>query len=138
MGNEAMRVYLDACAIIYGLEGTNDMRRRVQQWTDRAKSNPNGVILTSRLSRLECRVKPLREGNAALLARYDAFFALQTLSIVDISADVVERATQYRAMHNYRVADAIHLATAVIASADVLLTGDARLAQFGEVRVELL
>jgi hypothetical protein len=33
-------------------------------------------VLTSQLSRLECRSKPLRDGDAEILAQYDALFGL--------------------------------------------------------------
>jgi predicted nucleic acid-binding protein len=92
--------------------------------------------VTSRLSRLECRSKPLRDRNAALLAQYDA--ALATTRIVDVSAAIIERATEMRARYGFRSPDAIHLATAIDEGADVFVTGDAALGRCAEIIVDVL
>jgi uncharacterized protein len=83
-------------------------------------------------------VKPLRAGDAATLATYDAFFTRARLSVFDVSAAVLDRATELRARHGFKVPDAIHLATAIEAGADAFLTGDAGLAKCSGVNVELL
>jgi hypothetical protein len=63
-----MRLYLDACAIIYSIEGLSSVRDVAVRFIDQAEAAP-GLIITSHLSRLECRVRPLREKNEILLAR---------------------------------------------------------------------
>lgn len=93
-------------------------------------------LVTSRISRLECRSKPLRDRNAALLALYDAAFA--TTRIVDVSATIIERATEIRARYGFRSPDAIHLATAIDDGADVFVTGDATLGRCSEITVDVL
>jgi len=45
--------------------------------------------MTSRISRLECRSKPTRDRDAALLARYEAAFA--RTRVVDVTAAIIER-----------------------------------------------
>ena len=105
--------YLDASAIIYLLEGSAAVRARVAALIAAAESDPAGRLLTSRLARLECRVKPLRGGDAAMLATYDAFFTRARLSNLDVSTSVLDRATELRARHGFKVPDAIHLASAI-------------------------
>lgn len=114
--------YLDASAIIYLIEGSASVRAQVAARVVHAEKDPAGRLLASRLSRLEYRVKPLRVGDAALLATYDAFFTRARLSIFDVSAAVLDRATDLRAHHGFKVPDAIHLATAIEAGADTFLT----------------
>ncbi|MGH2585186.1 MAG: type II toxin-antitoxin system VapC family toxin [Dehalococcoidia bacterium] len=133
-----MRLYLDANAIIYSIEAAPPARDAVIARILQAEQAPDGLIITSRLSRLACRVKPLRELDSALLATYDAFFSRRLLKIVEVSAAVIERATELRSRYGFRTPDAIHLATAVEESADVFLTGDTRLSRCTEVRVEVL
>ena len=59
-----MRLYLDANAIIYGVESSPPLRRRVAAWIRQALADEaSGLLITSALSTLECRVKPLREGS---------------------------------------------------------------------------
>ncbi len=131
------RLYLDANSIIYSIEGTLEFRGQALGWIKQAET-ADGVVVTSRRSRLECRVKPLRDGDADLLARFDGLFARDVLEMVDVTSEVIERATELRAAHNFRTPDAIHLASALVAGADVFLTGDRDLAKCPGLKVELL
>jgi predicted nucleic acid-binding protein len=131
-----MRLYLDANPIVYSIEGVPDFRLAALGWIERAEVD--GVVITSRLSRLECRVKPLRDGNMELLELFEGFFARKSLELVEVTAEVIEAATQLRATHNFRAPDAIHLASALVAKADVFLTGDRNLVRCRELRVEVL
>jgi len=97
-----------------------------------------GSLATSRLSRLECRSKPLRAGDLATLAQFDVFFAGVEIVLLDVSAAVVERATELRAKYNLKTPDALHYATAVEVGALVFLTGDRALSRCSEVPVEVL
>jgi predicted nucleic acid-binding protein len=131
-----MRLYLDANSIIYSIEGLPEFREAALAWIGRAESG--GAVLTSRLSRLECRVKPLRDADMDLLQRYDGFFSRSALQWVEITADVVERATELRAQHGFRTPDAIHLASALAVPADVFLTGDRGLIRCPGLDVQIL
>jgi predicted nucleic acid-binding protein len=133
-----MRLYLDACCIIYAIEGLPQFKDPVLGRVIQVQSHPDGVLITSRLSRLECRTKPLRDQRQDLLGYYDGFFSRQPLLISEISAAVIDRATELRAAHGFKAPDAIHLATAIEERADVFLTGDAALARCAAVRVELI
>ena len=90
------------------------------------------------MSRLECRCKPLRQGDAALLALYDAFFASAEVLLLEITPDVVEKATELRAHLNLKTPDAIHLASAILVQASAFLTADRSLARCTEVQVEIV
>jgi predicted nucleic acid-binding protein len=126
--------YLDACCLIYLTEGTPEWRAAVEA---RLKTLPGTTgLVTSRISRLECRSKPLRDREAGLLALYDAAFAKTRL--IEVSEAIIERATEIRATYGLRSADAIHLATAIDVGADVFLTGDGALARCSEIIVDVL
>ena len=58
--------------------------------------------------------------------------------MAEITAEVIEAAAVLRAAHGFRSPDAIHLATAVLAKADVFLAGDGNLARCPGLRVEIL
>jgi predicted nucleic acid-binding protein len=133
-----MRLYLDACAIIYAIEGAEPFHSAVLRRVKEVESLTGGVLLTSRLSLLECRVKPIRQNNTELLSRYNDFFTRTKVEIVEISSAVIDRATTLRAALNFKTADSIHVATAHEAHADVFLTGDASLARCPDVRVDVL
>jgi predicted nucleic acid-binding protein len=72
------------------------------------------------------------------LAQFDVFFAGIELVLAEVSAAVVERATDLRARYNLKTPDAIHYATAVEVRAAVFLTGDRGLARCSELPVEVL
>ena len=133
-----MRIYLDSCVIIYLVEGRQPFERRVAARLAQLRIGTTPLVLTSRLSRLECRTRPLREGNTALLADYETFFAPADLRLIEISAAVVERATDLRARYGFKTPDALHLATAIEERADLFLTGDGALARCAEIQVEVL
>jgi len=97
-----------------------------------------GSLVTSRLTRLECRSKPLRAGDLATLAQFDVFFAGVELILAEVSPAAIERATELRARYKLKTPDAIHYATAVEVGATVFLTGDRALTRCSEVPVEVL
>ncbi len=129
---------LDASALIYLVEGSAAVRNHLSQRVDGVLAEPSGRVMASRIARLECRVKPLRDGNSALLDEYDAVFGADEFVLVDVTAAVLDRATELRARHGFKVPDAIHLASAIEAGADAFLTGDAGLAKCPDVKVEVI
>lgn len=118
------RLYLDASAIIYMLEGHphfgDPTQRRVLQHLEESTAK----VVTSRISRLECRVRPLRDGNPGLLAEYERFFVGDRLELMDVTTETIERATDLRARYRFKSVDALHLATAIEHGAAGVLTGD--------------
>ena len=131
-------LYLDSCCIIYLIEAASPFHPAVVRRILAHNTISGATLVTSRLARLECRTKPLQGGDAVLLARYEAFFAAQRFRIAEISAVVVESATELRAKYGFKTPDAIHLATAIIEKADRLLTGDAQLKKCSEILVEVV
>lgn len=130
-------IYADANVIIRLLEG--DARTRAPLEARLLPLRGTGrFLITSRLTRLECRVKPLRNGDVPLLTLYDAFFAGPEVELWDVTEGVLEKATELRAQLNFHTPDAIHLATAVLAGVSAFLTGDRNLARCTEVSVEIL
>jgi predicted nucleic acid-binding protein len=130
-------IYLDANVVIRLVEGDAATRLPLAARLAASLGVP-GSLATSRLTRLECRTKPLRAGDAATLAAFDVFFAGVELILVEVGAAVVERATDLRAKYNLKTPDALHYATAIEAGAAVFLTGDRGLARCSEVPVEIL
>jgi len=133
-----MRLFLDACALIYRFEGTAPFRTAAMDLMAQLSAQQASVELAvSRLSVLECRVKPLREGNAALLKRYDDFFA--AVHIVELSATVVDAATHLRARHGLKTPDALQAACAFVVSERTLfVTADAGFAKVAGLDVRLI
>ncbi len=129
---------MDACALIYRFEGAVKFRTAAMELMAQLSAQQTSVELAvSRLSVLECRVKPLREGNAALLKRYDDFFA--SVRIVELSAAVVDAATLLRARDGLKTPDALQAASALVASErPVFVTADAGFAKVSGLDVRLI
>ena len=123
-----MRVYLDSAPIIYLVE---DILPYTSALVSRL-SAPNVIQVCSELSRLECRVKPIRDGEEALPAAFDSYFR----EIVNEVLQALERATLLRARYGFRTPDAIHLAAAIDSGCDLFLTNDSQLARCQEITVE--
>ena len=129
-------IYLDSCCFIYLVEGEPEWRAVVEQ---RLRDlEPTSRLVTSQLARLECRTKPTRDGNRALLERYDTLFGADRVAVLDVSAHVIDRATDLRARYGFKTPDAIHLATALESGAAGFWTADAALSRCTEIAVMVL
>jgi predicted nucleic acid-binding protein len=132
-----MLIYCDSVVLIYYYDGKANFRARATARTAQLLAVGDQVAV-SELCRLECRVKPIRFGDGAALAQYDTFFARPDVRIVPITTATFDRATLIRAVHNFKLADALHLAAAVEARCDRFLTNDTRLSAFPDIPVEVL
>lgn len=129
-----MRIYLDSAAVIYAVEQVKPYAEMV----DSRLSAGDVVIVTSDLTRLECRVKPLRDENTEVLKDFDDYFEGAVEVMVGLSREVIDLATGIRAQYGFKAPDAIHLAAATWSSCDVFLTNDHRLDRFQEVLVDVI
>ena len=122
-----MIAFLDASALIYLVDGEAQWAEATQATLQQlAVEAPELTLAVSRLSVLECRVAPLRRGDQASLDRFEALFAQPDLLVVELSASVVELATQLRAKHRLRTPDALQAACCLeLGPEAVMITGDA-------------
>jgi predicted nucleic acid-binding protein len=103
--------FLDACILIYRFEGEATVVASVDKTLSRLqRADRDARIAMSEISRLECRVRPLREGRRDLVATYDRFFASPGLAVVPLSRAVVDLATAIRARSGLRTLDALQAA----------------------------
>ena len=92
-----MRIYLDSCVVIYLIEGAEELSRSIRSILAPTEAPPSGCF--SELTRLECRVGPVRKGDAGLLAQFDAFFANRGVEMIPWDREIFELATRIRALH---------------------------------------
>ena len=78
-------LYADANVIIRLIEGDTNVRAPIEARLLPLRGTAR-FLATSRLSRLECRVKPLRNGDSLLLALVNAFFSSPEVAIIEIDA----------------------------------------------------
>ena len=129
-----MRTYLDTSPVIYWVEDV----AQYFDYLDARLSVPGDILLASELTRLECRIKPIRDNNHQELQEYDDFFAMKVAEIIPLTREVIDMATLIRARYGFATPDAIHLGAAVTSACDVFLTNDNRLSRFSEMSVEVI
>jgi predicted nucleic acid-binding protein len=132
-----VRLYPDANIIIYHVEAK-------PVWGPRASARlaalhaAGDTPVISDLTRMECRVWPLRSGDATLLAAYDAFFGAAGLQVVGWTTAVCDKAAELRAQFGFKTPDALHLAAAIVHGCDRFLTHDARLSACTALPIDVL
>jgi len=109
-------IYLDANIVIRLVEGDAATRAPLEERLAKFIGNPSSLV-KSRLTRMECLVKPLRIGDLLTDSQFEVFFNGMELKIIEISSGVIELATRLRAVYNLKTPDAIHLASAIETSA---------------------
>jgi uncharacterized protein len=134
MGELTERIYLDTAPLIYLIENVTPYATTVEL----RLSEPHVVQVVSDLTRMECRIKPLRDANMDLLKDFDDYFAEAVSQVVPLFKEVIDQATEIRAIYGFKTPDAIHLAAALVAGCTVFLTNDHRLTSFAEIVIEVV
>lgn len=129
-----MQVYLDTAPVIYLVENVAPWEAKVRAFL----SEPGMSLCASVLTRMECRVVPLRADDQALLADYEFFFSSLPGGLVEMHGRIFERAAEIRASPGFKTPDALHLAAAIWNGFDVFLTNDRNLKRCPGIKVEVL
>jgi len=130
-----MRVYLDSCIAIYLIEQRGALAKAIRSRLAPPDAMPQ--VAYTDLTRLECRVWPLREGRTELLEAFDNFFSTPGFLRIGLDADLFDLATELRARQGLKTPDALHLAAALSAGCDEFWTNDDRLAKAAGKRMRL-
>jgi predicted nucleic acid-binding protein len=130
-------IYLDSSIVIYLIEQPANFGPRASARMATIRGNQDRLVVSD-MTRLECRVRPIAQGDAVTLGQFDAFFAMPDVQVQLLTTSVCDRATLIRARYRYRTPDAINLAAALEAGCDLLLTNDIRLSRFPDIPVEVL
>ncbi len=131
------RVCLDSCIVIYALQTDAPLHTAVRTALRQALGLAE-TCCVSELTRLECRIWPIRERNPALLDQFDRFFAMPVLCWLPIERPVFELATELRTAHRLKTPDALHLAAALLQGCAEFWTNDQRLAPAAAGRLRLV
>ncbi len=95
-------------------------------------------MITSVLAFSECAVKPYRDKNWTALDMVKLMFQMPNLTVYPMDDIVAEEAAKIRAVYNFKMPDAIIIATAIVYKAGILLTNDHRLTSIREIPVMIL
>lgn len=124
---EGKQVYFDSNVFIYAFETPKSLLMPSRALGDifTLLSQDRLAVRTSALTKAEVLVHPLRHQFAELEADYRAILSGTQGVAVDAITDVMlEKAVALRAFHGMKLADSIHIASAIISGCDFLVTGD--------------
>ena len=134
-----MLIYLDSVVLIYSVEGEPARKKQVTILLADLLISGNRLAISD-LCLLECYIRPIRDNNQILISEFDRSLSAPLFLKLPISSEVFQRATYYRASHRLELADALHLATAVLGGCEKFLTNDKHLCgkSIPEIVIELL
>ena len=136
-----MILFFDACTLIYWQEAKepfySELKEKLQTLY---QQYPNAQVAVSRLSQLECLVKPYKDDDLNLITRYQDFFANDDLITIELTERVILQAVSLRAeIKALKTPDALQAASALSISDDVIfVTNDAVFEKVNELTLQLL
>jgi predicted nucleic acid-binding protein len=128
-------VYFDANIFIYLLEYHPDLGEVclsiVQSAVDKELDGYSGDLVLA-----ELLVKPLKENNARAVKAVKDIFSQETrIQLLAHTRSTFEAAAHLRANYKIKLADALHLATAIENRIEVFLTNDREIPAMTEINV---
>ena len=132
-----MLVYCDSAILIYWLDEAGPFQLRAEARMAGLQAAGDQVAISD-LVRLECRVGPLKRGDAPALTTFDDFFARRDVRRAHLTGSVFDRAAQLRVDLGVKTPDALHLAAAIANGCDVFLSNDFKLTKCKDIKVEVL
>lgn len=134
-----MILFLDACIVVYWIEAPDPFHARLMKRLGALRTQyPDASFAVSRLSWMECMVKPLRDDDQALISEYNAFFDAAQLRMVELTASVVQRATLLRARYALKTPDALQAACALeLPGESLFLTNDKNFKKVPGLQLEI-
>ena len=88
-----MRIYLDSAPLLYLVENVVPYASTLAV----RLAAPDVNQVCSELSRLECRVKPIRDRETTLLTAFDSYFAGIMSEVIPLTRPIIDLATELRA-----------------------------------------
>jgi predicted nucleic acid-binding protein len=126
---ESPHVYIDANILIFSIEKNPEWEPSVRPLMT-AMDAATVKVVSSELTYAEVMVKPLAERWQVAIDRYeDVFGPGSPLDVIPVDRQVLHLAATLRARHRLKLADAIHLASAIHAKCEVLVTHDGPLGE---------
>ncbi|MGV3551119.1 type II toxin-antitoxin system VapC family toxin [Rhizobium sp.] len=118
-------IYIDTNILIALFEGQHPRQLALREFMNLAIEAKNATFHTSALSFSELLVKPYRIKDEKLARQYlQLARSVDWLTVHDLAPLVVETAAVLRAGTPLRLPDALHVATAMLANCDHILTFD--------------
>jgi predicted nucleic acid-binding protein len=120
------RVYVDANIFIFALEGEPRFGPAASALLQSVDDGRVAAV-TSELTLAEVLVKPLEHGRAALAEQFMTVVSRSRLELHPVSRAILIRSAEIRAAYGGRLADTVHLATAMETSCSAVVSEDMRM-----------
>jgi predicted nucleic acid-binding protein len=118
------RVYVDSSPLIYYVEFHPNRAIQLDAFFDRV-TQESMTAVTSPITLAECLVYPFKTADPKLLGRFtDLIVDGAGVEFVLVDRDVAVHAAEVRAKYRLSLLDALHVAVAIKARCDALLTND--------------
>ncbi|MEW6572160.1 MAG: PIN domain-containing protein [Bacillota bacterium] len=132
-------VALDTAVFIYHFEKNEKYSVITEEIFSRLDKDKDFTAVTSVITVLEVCVKPIKESRQDLVTEYTQKLLYDDkLATWVVDGNIVQKAAEIRAKYGIKTPDAIQIATAITAEADVFITNDTALKKVEEIEVLVL
>lgn len=132
-------VALDTAVFIYHFEKNEKYSAITEEIFSRLDKDKDFTAVTSVITVLEVCVKPIKESRQDLVAEYtEKLLYDDKLATWVVDGNIAQKAAEIRAKYGIKTPDAIQIATAIAAEADVFITNDTPLKKVEEIEVLVL
>lgn len=133
------KIALDSVILIYYFEDILSYADKIESIFNDIESGKK-IGLISAIAIHEILVKPKQNDDIQLVAKYkDELTSFPNLYIFPVTIEVAEKASELRAKYSsLKAPDALQIATAIEAGADIFLTADKKLKQIQEIDIFVL
>jgi len=129
------KVFWDTNLFIYLIEENKLHLNKVHNLLQFLEENEYEII-TSTLTLGEILTKPYKDNRLDLVETYKDFFS--DMELVELNSEIASLFAQIRADYGIKTPDAVQLASAIYAKADLFVTNDDRLSWFENEECQML
>lgn len=128
-------IFLDTNPFIYFFEGKGVLGLKAKKVFELLTTNKAKAV-TSIITQIELLSLKSSDQNSKHLL--ELFLETPNLTVENLGPEIANEAARVRRAYGFRTPDAIQLATALYCKVDKFITNDKRLANFKEIKIELL
>lgn len=133
--SSAASIYLDANALIYFIERSDDLQAKVGGVIAHAVEN-NIPLFVSEIGIAECLYGTYKNGRESLTSEYqELFYEIALFQILPTDGPKLIAAAKIGAEKRLKLVDAVHFHSAIDAGCDLFLTNDTRFSSSHDVEV---
>ncbi len=132
------KIGIDTAVFIYLFEGTGIHARLAEKLLQQVEAGAREAVFSS-IGVIEILTGPKKLNRHELAVQYkNLLIRFPHLTIMGMSEQIVDIASDLRAHYGIKTPDAIHIATALDFGAQTFVTNDRTLKKIKEINVELL